>query len=113
MDIEAISKAAIQAVEGSADLRSLDDVRVRYLGKKGELTGLLKGLGGLSAEERPAAGAAINDAKTAVQQAIDVRKSALEQEQLAAGSEPGDHQKLFFRKTSDATPRNRPVNRTA
>ena len=84
MDIEAILKGAVEAVEGSSDLRALDDVRVRYLGKKGELTGLLKGLGKLSAEERPAAGAAINDAKNSLQQAIDARKAALEQEQLAA-----------------------------
>ena len=45
------------------DLSSLDAVRVQYLGKQGELTGVLKGLGKLPAEERPLAGKAVNEAK--------------------------------------------------
>ena len=57
---------------------ALDDVRVKYLGKKGELTGLLKGLGKLSPEERPAAGAEINSAKEALQEAISARKADLD-----------------------------------
>ena len=72
------------AVSEAADLRALDDVRVAYLGKKGELTRLLKGLGKLDAAERPAAGALINQAKVALQAEIDERKALLEQAQLAA-----------------------------
>jgi phenylalanyl-tRNA synthetase alpha chain len=56
----------------------LDGVRVKYLGKKGELTGLLKGLGKLSPEARPAAGAEINSAKEALQEAISARKADLD-----------------------------------
>lgn len=73
-----------QAVETAVDVKALDDVRVQYLGKKGELTQLLKGLGKLSAEERPAAGALINEAKDALQLALDTRKSELEAAALTA-----------------------------
>jgi phenylalanyl-tRNA synthetase alpha chain len=57
----------------------LDQIRVDYLGKKGQLTALLKTLGKLSNEERPAAGAKINEAKQQVQQAIQGKKDTLEQ----------------------------------
>ncbi|MBO6563626.1 MAG: phenylalanine--tRNA ligase subunit alpha [Pseudomonadales bacterium] len=77
-ELEDISRKAIEAVNAATDVAALDDVRVRYLGKKGELTGLLKGLGKLPAEERPAAGAEINKAKEAVQSAITERKDSLE-----------------------------------
>jgi phenylalanyl-tRNA synthetase alpha chain len=59
-------------------------VRVRYLGKSGELTALLKQLGTLPPEERPAAGQEINQAKVAVQVAIDQRKVVLEEASLTA-----------------------------
>jgi phenylalanyl-tRNA synthetase alpha chain len=68
-------KAAIAAAEDGA---TLEQLRVDYLGKKGKLTALLKGLGKLSAEERPAAGAQINVVKQALQIAIGERKSILE-----------------------------------
>ena len=83
MDIDNILNAALAATEASDDLRALDEVRVAYLGKKGELTGLLKGLGQLDAAERPAAGARINEAKQALQDALNQRKETLEQQQLA------------------------------
>ncbi|MGH1463071.1 MAG: phenylalanine--tRNA ligase subunit alpha [Neptuniibacter sp.] len=64
--------------------QELDDVRVQYLGKKGELTALLKGLGKLSPEERPQAGAKINEAKQALQVKINERKDTLEVAALEA-----------------------------
>jgi phenylalanyl-tRNA synthetase alpha chain len=84
MDIEQILQDAQNAVQAAADERTLDDVRVRFLGKKGELTALLKSLGTLDASERPAAGAAINEAKEHVQGWIAERKSALSAQQLAS-----------------------------
>jgi phenylalanyl-tRNA synthetase alpha chain len=84
LGIDPLREAALAAIAAATDLGALDQVRVRYLGKSGELTALLKQLGGLPKEERPAAGQLINDAKDAVQQAIDTRKSALEQAALAA-----------------------------
>ena len=64
------------------DLKALDDSRVQYLGKKGELTELLKGLGKLSKEERPKMGEAINEAKVQIQKLIESRKEELEEELL-------------------------------
>ena len=83
-NLEQIKAAALAAVEATADLRALDEVRVQYLGKKGEISALLKGLGALSAEERPAAGARINVGRDAVQEAIETRKQALENAALDA-----------------------------
>ena len=83
-DLENILSSAQAAVAASTDAVSLDEVRVRYLGKKGELTGLLKGLGKLSPEERPAAGAEINKAKEALQTSIAERKTALDDEAINA-----------------------------
>jgi phenylalanyl-tRNA synthetase alpha chain len=60
----------------------LDEVRVRFLGKKGLLTEQLKGLGKLSADERPAAGQRINDAKTSIQAALEMHRIRLEQAAL-------------------------------
>lgn len=81
---------ALQQIEESNDEKSLDSLRVHYLGKKGSLTALLKNLGQLPAEERPAAGEGINKAKKQVQQAIEGRKRALVEialaEKLAAES---------------------------
>ncbi|MDG1206131.1 MAG: phenylalanine--tRNA ligase subunit alpha, partial [Pseudomonadales bacterium] len=81
-DLKEITKKAQQAIEDAADSAGLDLVRVSYLGKKGELTGLLKGLGKLPAEERPAAGAEINVAKAVVQDAINLKKALFEQEAI-------------------------------
>lgn len=83
MDIDSILNRARTAASEAADLRALDEVRVAYLGKKGELTGLLKSLGGLEPAERPKMGALINDAKLEVQGVLDVRKAELEQQQLS------------------------------
>jgi len=73
-----------QAAEQATSTQDLDQVRVQYLGKKGHLTQLLKGLGALSAEERPQAGAKINEAKQALQEVLNERKTGLESAALEA-----------------------------
>lgn len=83
-ELEQIIKDAQAAVENSVELKALDDVRVQYLGKKGLLTERMKTLGKLSADERPKAGQAINEAKKAVQQAIEIRKQHLQSAALNA-----------------------------
>lgn len=82
MDVDGIEKAALAAIDAATDERSLDDARVRFLGRKGELTTLARGLGRMSAAERPAAGAAINAAKERVQNAVEVRRRFLDTQQL-------------------------------
>lgn len=79
-----LADEAITAVDAAADIAALDQVRVEYLGKKGKLTELLKGLGKLSPDERPAAGARINEAKERVQERINSRKRQLDEEAIAA-----------------------------
>lgn len=74
----------LTAVAQAADETALDQVRVQYLGKKGELTQQLKNLGKLSADERPAAGAKINEAKQQVQDAITVKRTMMASEALSA-----------------------------
>jgi phenylalanyl-tRNA synthetase alpha chain len=75
---------ALADVDASANLERLDDVRVRVLGKKGQLTEQLKSLGALPAAERPAAGQRINEAKAAIKAAIESRREALEAAALDA-----------------------------
>lgn len=69
------AKALIAVAES---LKELDDLRVKFLGKKGKLTALLKGLGKLSKEERPKMGEAINQAKVNLQNLLTDRKNHLE-----------------------------------
>ena len=83
-NLAALTQEALKLVEEAQDLAALDQVRVDYLGKKGQITALLKGLGKLSPEERPAAGAEINKAKQQVQDKITAAKQALEQAAVAA-----------------------------
>ena len=82
MDVENTLDRALSEISNSNDLRSLDEVRVSFLGKKGELTTLLKSLGQMDPAERPKAGEAINQAKSAIQDAIDHRKASLTNSQL-------------------------------
>jgi phenylalanyl-tRNA synthetase alpha chain len=82
--LDPLRSAALAAIDEASDLARLDQVRVRYLGKSGELTGLLKQLGSLPKAERPVAGALINRVKEEVQQALDARKGVLEAVALSA-----------------------------
>ena len=81
-DVENIVAEAERDISGAADLATLDDVRIRYAGKKGRLTALLKGLGALPAADRPAAGQAINAANAQVTASIEQRREALENSRL-------------------------------
>lgn len=82
--LQALVSEARDAIQAAQSVAALDEVRVRYLGKKGEMTTLLKGLGKLSAEERPAAGERINQAKQTLAGEIDTKRQQLESEALEA-----------------------------
>ena len=82
IELEQIASEAAAAIAAATELSALDDLRVEYLGKKGRLTGLLKSLGSLSNDERPAAGAKINDVKQALQNQINEHKERLERSAL-------------------------------
>jgi phenylalanyl-tRNA synthetase alpha chain len=83
-DLDELISRAQADIGASPDLASLDQVRVRLLGKKGELTIRLKQLGSLPKAERPAAGEAINQAKQALKDSLRQRRSELEGQQLQA-----------------------------
>lgn len=80
MDIDNIVSEAVAKIEQEKDLKNLDQIRVTYLGKSGELTAMLKSLGKLSPEERPLAGKEINIAKQQIQQHLQTRRELIEQD---------------------------------
>ena len=77
--INIIITKAQKAIAKANDLKDLDDARVLYLGKKGELTALLKGVSKLPKEDRPVMGDTINQAKVEIQKLIESRKDELEE----------------------------------
>ena len=88
-DLATLLRQALDEVAASTTLAALDEVRVRWLGKKGAFTEQLKALGALPAAERPAAGARINEAKQQFEAAVDCAREALAraavEAELAAG----------------------------
>ena len=81
--LEILKTAAIEAVQAASSPAELEQLRVDYLGKKGQLTGILKNLGTLSPEDRPKAGALINEVKQELTGLLNARKDDLEQQALA------------------------------
>ena len=81
--LQNIISQAQAAVAEVTELNALDELRVQYLGKKGELTAMMKTLGKLSAEERPKAGQIINEAKQTVQSLLNAKKKELDDAKLA------------------------------
>lgn len=82
--LEDLRAELLRDVESASDTDTLDKVRVAALGKKGRITDMMKGLGGMDADARRTAGAALNALKDAVAEAIDTRKQALEADALNA-----------------------------
>ena len=76
-ELERIVAEAGQAIAATASVADLEQAKARYLGKQGSLTELLKGLGKLAADERPKAGAAINQAKARVEEFIQARRESI------------------------------------
>lgn len=77
-ELDKLINNAKDAIDTVTDVKALDDIRVQYLGKKGEITGRMKQLGSLSAEERPKAGQVINQAKQQIQEVLEAKKTELE-----------------------------------
>lgn len=66
-----IKEAALAHISESVDSQKLDEIRIKYLGKKGELTGILRGMGALSSEERPLIGKVANEVREEIEAALD------------------------------------------
>ena len=82
--LQSITQQALDAVSEALKPAQLEELRVRYLGKKGELTGLLKQIGTLPHEERPKFGDKVNQVKQQVAQSLANKKAELEAQELAA-----------------------------
>ncbi|WP_339617170.1 phenylalanine--tRNA ligase subunit alpha [uncultured Gilvimarinus sp.] len=83
-NLAALTEQALKLVDNAEDLAALDKVRVEYLGKKGSISAQAKMLGKLSADERPKAGALINEAKQQVQDRINAVKAQFERAAIEA-----------------------------
>lgn len=100
--LEAIRKAAEQALLGAESQQKIEELRVRFLGKKGELTAILKQMGGLSAEERPVIGQLANEVRAYIENDVRLRMEQLKKQALERRLKsetldvtmPGVHRKL-------------------
>lgn len=75
--LRSIEERAKSELESVTDLKQLDEIRVRFLGKKGELTGILKQMGKLSAEERPVIGQLANTVRADIEKAVAEKQAAI------------------------------------
>ena len=103
-DLRALESDALAATRAAVTLEGLEAVRVGYLGKKGSLTAVLRGLGGLSAEERPEVGRVSNEVRRALEEALEEKRAALEH---------AEHARRIVAEAVDVTlpGRKRPVGR--
>jgi phenylalanyl-tRNA synthetase alpha chain len=83
-ELDQLLDQATDEIKKASDLKSLDDYRVHYLGKKGKVTESLKELGKLSPEERPAMGQKVNVVKEKIQSLIQEREALLQKDQIAS-----------------------------
>ncbi|MEI7742148.1 MAG: phenylalanine--tRNA ligase subunit alpha [Chloroflexota bacterium] len=101
-DLQALRDSATAAAAGAPDTAALDAIELEVLGKKGELTAILRGIGGLPAEDRPRVGAVANDVRGSVETALGAARSRLGGAELAA---------RLLAETVDVTTPGRPVRR--
>ena len=80
--MQSLREAAIRSIMETADMEKLEAQRVRYLGKKGELTAILRQMGSLSAEERPVMGQMANQTRAEIERALDERREELSKKLL-------------------------------
>ncbi len=99
--LKELQQEALEAVQKAVDLKELNEIRVSYLGKKGPITEVLKGMGKLSAEERPKMGALANEVRDIISSGIEEKQKVLEEEAV---------QKKLASETIDVTLPGRPVN---
>jgi phenylalanyl-tRNA synthetase alpha chain len=80
--LEQIKQAAIEQLENCTDLKALEELKIKYLGKKGELTAILKQMGKLSKEERPVIGQLANEVRATIEEEVKTRTEQLQQKAL-------------------------------
>jgi len=95
-----LKEEALAKVEASTNLKELNDIRVAYLGKKGPITEVLRGMGKLSAEERPKMGALVNEVREQITEKLTAKQELLEKEEV---------EKRLASETIDVTLPGRPI----
>ncbi|MEH7384341.1 phenylalanine--tRNA ligase subunit alpha [Bacillus sp. JJ1521] len=96
-----LKEEALAKVEAATNLKELNDIRVAYLGKKGPITEVLRGMGKLSAEERPKMGALVNEVREQITEKLTAKQELLEKEEV---------ERKLATETIDVTLPGRPVN---
>ena len=81
--IEQIKQTSIHEIENAKDMQTLNEIRVKYLGKKGELTAVLRGMGALSQEERPIIGSLVNVVRDEIEGKVKEKEEIFKNEALA------------------------------
>ena len=81
-NIKNIKESSIKEITESKDLKTLNDLRVKYLGKKGEMTLVLRGMGKLSPEERPVIGRLVNKVRDELENLIQEKEKELKKQEL-------------------------------
>lgn len=81
-EISKIKESSLKEISESKDLKTLNELKVKYLGKKGELTQVLRGMGKLSPEERPVIGSLVNQVRDELNQLIEEKEEELEKIEL-------------------------------
>lgn len=79
--LQALRDHALEQLQQVKDVQQLNDLRVKVLGKKGELTEILRGMGALSAEERPVIGQVANEVRAAIEETINAKQEAFQREE--------------------------------
>lgn len=82
--ITAVLNSALESLNSATEISKIEEIRVKYLGKKGELTGILKQLGSLSPEERPVVGQLVNKAKSELEEQIKTKVAEIKDAELNA-----------------------------
>ena len=77
--LDSIMKNALSQIEDSKELDKLNDIRVAFLGKKGELTSVLKSMKDVAPEDRPKVGQMVNEARAKIESSLEEKKAAFEQ----------------------------------
>ena len=82
--LQELQEEALEKITAASNLKELNDIRVAYLGKKGPITEVLRGMGKLSAEERPKMGALANDVRETITAKIEEKQALLEEAAVKA-----------------------------
>ena len=80
--IKQIQNNAIEEISLSQDVKALEETKVKYLGKKGELTAILRGMGGLSPEERPIIGSLVNEVREKIELILKQKEEELKNKEM-------------------------------